>query len=154
MKILIVDDERLVRLSLGRAFRAKGHKVTEASDGNEGLVRWLEMQAAGQGPDVVFLDVLMPGLSGPELLKKMRDEKVRERDVRAETDRDEKIDSDEPKLGERNDDAKVVLMSAYSGEHKLGAPQEIAEQMGADRFVPKPFDDVFAIVQLAEELMR
>ncbi|RYZ75810.1 MAG: response regulator [Proteobacteria bacterium] len=127
MKILIVDDEPLVRKSLGRAFRAKGHEVTEASDGSEGLSQWLKLQSDGQGPDVVFLDVLMPGLSGPELLKEIQ-----------------------PKLkpGPSGRNAKVVLMSAYSGEHNIST----AQAMGADVFVPKPFDDIFALVTRAEEL--
>jgi CheY-like chemotaxis protein len=121
MKILVVDDEPLVRKSLGRAFRAKGHDVVEAADGTEGLARWLEIK-----PDVVFLDVLMPGLSGPELLREMR--------VRSQS-------GSEP-VG------RVILMSAYSGEHNMTT----AQQMGADLFIPKPFDDVFALVTKAEEL--
>lgn len=120
MKILIVDDEPLVRKSLGRAFKAKGHEVTEAVDGNEGLARWLDAN-----PDVVFVDVLMPGLSGPELLKEAL-----------------------PQLREKKWKGRVILMSAYSGEHNVTT----AQQMGADLFVPKPFDDVFALVSKAEEL--
>ena len=118
MKVLIVDDEPLVRKSLGRAFQARGHQVSEAADGREGLERWLE-----QNPELVMLDVLMPGLSGPEVL----------REILAKT-------------GQRPS-ARVILMSAYSGEHNL----ETARQMGADLFIPKPFDDVFAVVKKAEE---
>ncbi|MES2964945.1 MAG: response regulator [Bdellovibrionota bacterium] len=118
MKILIVDDEPLVRKSLGRAFKARGHEVSEAVDGTEGLARWLEST-----PDIVFLDVLMPGLSGPELLKEVL-----------------------PRL--RDWKGRVIMMSAYSGEHNVTT----AQQMGADLFVPKPFDDIFALVSKAEEL--
>ena len=116
MKILIVDDEPLVRKSLARACRAKGHEVTEAADGTEGLALW-----SASRPDLVFLDVLMPGLSGPELLTEMRS---------------------------REDAGLVILMSAYSGEHNI----ETAQQMGAALFIPKPFEDVFAVVAKAEEL--
>ena len=119
MKILIVDDEPLVRKSLGRAFRAKGHEVIEAVDGQEGLTRWLETN-----PDVVFVDVLMPGLSGPELLKEIR-----------------------PQLGDQWK-GRVILMSAYSGEHNVTT----AQQLGADLFIPKPFEDIFALVKRAEEI--
>lgn len=117
MKILIVDDEPLVRKSLGRAFKSKGHEVIEAIDGNDGLARWIETS-----PDLVFVDVLMPGLSGPELLAEI--------------------------ARRRQGGARVILMSAYSGEHNVAT----AQQMGADLFVPKPFDDVFALVTKAEEL--
>jgi len=125
MKILIVDDEPLVRKSLGRAFKAKGHIVVEAVDGNEGLQRWTEMLASpATEPDIVLVDVLMPGLSGPELLHAIR-----------------------PRLeGWRG---RVILMSAYSGEHNVTT----AQQLGADLFVPKPFDDVFALVKTAEALV-
>ena len=119
MRILIVDDEPLVRKSLGRACRSKGHDVLEAVDGVEGLAKWL-----AEKPDLVFLDVLMPGLSGPELLMEMS----------------RKLDG--------KPSGRVILMSAYSGEHNVAT----AQQMGADLFIPKPFDDVFAIVAKAEDL--
>jgi CheY-like chemotaxis protein len=119
MKILIVDDEPLVRKSLSRAFRAKGHEVVEAADGTEGFSCWL-----GCKPDLVLLDVLMPGMSGPELLKAMSTK-------------------GNGFIG------RVILMSAYSGEHNVTT----AQQMGADLFIPKPFDDVFALVAKAEELL-
>ena len=115
MKILIVDDEPLVRKSLSRACRSKGHEVIEAVDGSEGLTKWREAD-----PELVFLDVLMPGLSGPEVLRAIG----------------------------RTTKAKVILMSAYSGEHNIVT----AQQMGADLFIPKPFEDVFQVVQKAEVL--
>lgn len=122
MKILIVDDEPLVRKSLGRACKARGHEVFEAADGQEGLARWRQVE-----PDLVFLDVLMPGLSGPEVLQAIANEPVAAGLVRA----------------------RVILISAYSGEHNV----ETANQIGADLFVPKPFDDIFAIVAKAENLV-
>lgn len=116
MKILIVDDEALVRRSLSRALKSKGYEVTEAVNGTEGLQFWKSVH-----PDLVFLDVLMPGMTGPEVLKE--------------------IGSDSK--------AKVILMSAFSGEHNM----QTAQQMGANLFVPKPFEDIFAVVKLAEDLL-
>lgn len=129
MKVLIVDDEPLVRKSLGRAFRAKGHDVVEAVDGSEGLAVWLKLQSENAGPDVCFVDVLMPGLSGPELLRTVLPQVV-------------------PNASGKT--PKVVLMSAYSGEHNVTT----AQAMGADVFVPKPFDDIFALVAKAESLLN
>ena len=83
MKILIVDDEALVRKSLKRAAESRGHEVVEAEDGEQGLKKWGEIS-----PDLVFLDVLMPGLTGPQLLQELPD-----------------------RLG-----AITVLMSAYTGD--------------------------------------
>ena len=57
MKILVVDDERAVRDSLRRALELEGYEVDLAVDGTDGLSR-----IAGGQPDVVILDVLMPGL--------------------------------------------------------------------------------------------
>ena len=64
MRILVVDDEALVRRSLQRVLTKRGHAVSEACDGRQALEMWNTV-----APDLVFLDVLMPRLSGPDLLK-------------------------------------------------------------------------------------
>ena len=69
MKVLIVDDEPLVRRSLEKVFTKAGHEVATASDGNEGVSSWKEFQ-----PDGVVLDVLMPGLTGPEVIAEVKPE--------------------------------------------------------------------------------
>ena len=58
-QILVVDDERAVREALGRALELGGFDVALAADGKEGL-GLVEREA----PDVVVLDVMMPGLDG------------------------------------------------------------------------------------------
>jgi len=68
VKILIVDDEKTVRKTLGDYLRKAGHEVAEACDGEEGL---RALQAAGY--DIALLDVLMPGMDGLSLLKKGRE---------------------------------------------------------------------------------
>lgn len=96
MKILIIDDETSVRRALRRAAEKRGHEIYEAEEGLHGVSLWQEVK-----PDLVFLDVLMPGLSGPDVLKE---------------------------LAGRNQ-AKVVLMSAFSADYdpltvrQLGADQ-------------------------------
>lgn len=115
MKILIIDDEALVRRSLGRALKMKGHEVLEAENGTEGLILW-----RSSSPDLIFLDVLMPGMTGPEVLKAMGADFT----------------------------SKVILISAFSGEHNM----QTAQQMGASLFIPKPFEDIFAVVKIAEDL--
>jgi two-component system response regulator MprA len=68
MKILVVDDERAVRESLRRALELEGYEIELAGDGSEALYR---LEANGE-PDVVILDVLMPGLDGLEVCKRLR----------------------------------------------------------------------------------
>jgi DNA-binding response OmpR family regulator len=67
VKILVVDDERAVRESLGRALELEGYDVELAADGGEALYR-LESQQ----PDAVILDVLMPGVDGLEVARRVR----------------------------------------------------------------------------------
>ena len=68
MKILVVDDERAVRESLRRALELEGYEIELAADGREALER-LE---AGSQPDVLVLDVLMPGVDGLEVCRRLR----------------------------------------------------------------------------------
>lgn len=68
MKILVVDDERAVRESLRRALELEGYEIELASDGEEALVRLgLESPA-----DAAILDVLMPGIDGLEVCRRLR----------------------------------------------------------------------------------
>jgi two-component system, OmpR family, response regulator MprA len=70
MKILVVDDERAVRDSLRRALELEGYDVELAGDGEEALER---LSANGE-PDAVILDVLMPGIDGLEVCRRIRRE--------------------------------------------------------------------------------
>ena len=68
MKILVVDDERAVRESLRRALELEGYEIELAADGSEALYR-LE---GSQEPDAMILDVLMPGVDGLEVCRRLR----------------------------------------------------------------------------------
>jgi two-component system response regulator MprA len=70
MKILVVDDERAVRESLRRALELEGYQIELAADGSEALVRLLEN--GDLQPDAVILDVLMPGVDGLEVCRRLR----------------------------------------------------------------------------------
>lgn len=117
MKVLVVDDESLIRKALVRAFKGKGHFVEDVDNGITGFEKLISNEY-----DLVFLDILMPGKSGPELMKDRHLFKSK----------------------------SYILMSAYSGEHNL----ETANSLNADMFLPKPFDDIFEIVKLAEKLVE
>src|SRR6201987_583877 len=66
-KILIVDDERLVRWSLRQKCEEWGYQVVEAEAGEPGL-----KGAQHESPDLVLLDVRMPDLSGLEVLDQLK----------------------------------------------------------------------------------
>lgn len=68
MKILVVDDERAVRESLRRALELEGYDVELADDGEAAL----EQLGAPAQPDAVILDVLMPGIDGLEVCRRLR----------------------------------------------------------------------------------
>ncbi|HJU72208.1 MAG TPA: ATP-binding protein [Gemmatimonadaceae bacterium] len=68
LDILVVDDEGAIRALLERAFTSRGHAVMQASDGTQAL------NLAAQMPfDVVICDLRMPGLSGRDVVSRMRE---------------------------------------------------------------------------------
>lgn len=105
LRILVIDDDpdllALCRINLA----VDGHDVEEASSGREGL----ELIASYE-PDVVLLDVMMPTLSGLDVLRMIRDD--------ASTR-----------------DLPVVIVSA-----RAGIEDQIAgRNAGADAYITKPF---------------
>ena len=66
-KILIVDDDRVIRKVLEAALINEGYQVIIATDGSEGL-----QQARTQRPDLVVTDKMMPVMNGFELTRRLR----------------------------------------------------------------------------------
>jgi two-component system OmpR family response regulator len=67
MHIVIIEDEVAVAETLAEAVRGQGHTAAVRHSGSEGLALLAE-----HTPDAVFLDLVMPGLSGVELLRTIR----------------------------------------------------------------------------------
>lgn len=66
--ILIVDDEKNMRWALEKALRPAGYETISAAGGPEGL-----KLAASENPDLVLLDLKMPGMDGLEVLGKLKE---------------------------------------------------------------------------------
>jgi DNA-binding response OmpR family regulator len=66
-RVLVVDDEAAIRDIVRRYLEADGFDVVEAADGQDALARM-----ASVDPDLVVLDVMMPGMDGLEVLRHLR----------------------------------------------------------------------------------
>ncbi|TDH59092.1 response regulator [Dankookia rubra] len=64
--VLVVDDEALIAMALEAALQDAGYQVTTAANGRQGLERLAEAQV-----DIVLLDMMMPVMNGPAMLRAM-----------------------------------------------------------------------------------
>ena len=71
MRVLVIDDEPLLAQTVQRGLELDGFTVTVAPDGVDGLTRALEERF-----DAIVLDIMLPGLSGYEVLRRLRAEQV------------------------------------------------------------------------------
>jgi len=103
--VLIVEDSPSVRRLIEVSVRPLGVKVIAAEDG----IRGLEM-ARREMPDVILLDIGLPGIDGWEVLRELRED---------------------PETAE----ISVIIVTAHAQPEVAAA----AEQRGADGFITKPF---------------
>lgn len=68
MKLLVVDDAAFMRMMLRNALVRGGHEVVEASNGEEALRAYAEHR-----PDLVTMDITMPGEDGVSVMKSLRE---------------------------------------------------------------------------------
>jgi DNA-binding response OmpR family regulator len=103
--ILIADDEANIVVSLEFLMKREGHRVSIARDGDAALAAIRELR-----PDLVLLDVMMPGKTGFEVCQAVR--------------------GDESLAG-----VKILMLSAKGRETDLAKGQAL----GADAYMTKPF---------------
>lgn len=66
-KILLVDDEASIQIVYREEFEDEGYEVISAANGEEGLDKF-----KSENPDLVILDIHMPGINGIEVLRQMK----------------------------------------------------------------------------------
>jgi len=68
-KVLILEDDKFLRELIAQKLQREGFLISEAIDGEEGLKKIKE-----EKPDLVLLDLILPGIDGFEVLKKIKDD--------------------------------------------------------------------------------
>lgn len=67
MTILVIDDSRFMQLAIDKALREAGYTTILAGDGEQGLTAALQ-----SSPDLILLDIMLPGLPGTSILRTLK----------------------------------------------------------------------------------
>lgn len=67
--ILVIEDDKFLRELISQKLIKEGYNVSEAIDGEEGIKK-----IKGEKPDLVLLDLILPGIDGFEVLSKMKED--------------------------------------------------------------------------------
>ena len=119
-KILLVDDQRDVRYVMSELLEDMGHEVIEATSASGGL-EMLESER----PDLVFLDLTMPDMSGTEALAQIR---------RQEATRH----------------TRVLLLTGSTSTEEL----DQARELGIEGIIPKPWQSADVASQIVAAMAR
>jgi two-component system alkaline phosphatase synthesis response regulator PhoP len=114
-KILIVDDEPSIRFLITATLEDEGYQLFEAVDGLEAAALIKSVQ-----PDLIILDVMMPGLTGYELCAQLKQDPATQKII-------------------------VILVTAKGQEQD----HLYSQQAGADRYLRKPFSPLELITVVA-----
>ncbi len=130
MRLLIVDDEEAARYGMRRALTTFGYNVSEADSAE--AARILVKQ---QEPDLMLLDVNLPGMSGLEFLKELQETKG---------------SSSENASGDGNSSGPLVIIITAHGSERMAVE---AVKTGAYDYLSKPFelDELRLVVKNAAE---
>lgn len=117
-KVMLVEDEEAVRLLLRLTLEVGSIEIVEAPDGDTALETY-----SSERPDVIFLDWALPGRSGVEVCREIRDQHAEKR-------------------------PKIIMLTARTGEEQRAA----GLAAGADDYISKPFSPEHLLDKLREIL--
>lgn len=120
-RVLVVEDEPENRLFIGLMLRTEGFDVSEAEDGPAAL----QMLSEGSHPDLILLDVMMPGLNGWQVFERLQQH--------AEWK-----------------EIPVVMLTALAQRSDV----EKAVALGVDGYLTKPFEPADLIHTIEETLVK
>jgi two-component system phosphate regulon response regulator PhoB len=118
-RLLIIEDEKGLTQSLSWYFNREGYETHVSHDGQEGL-----RKAQSMLPDVVLLDIMLPGMNGLDVCRELRG-------------------------GDRTREIPIIMITAKSEE----TDQVVGYSMGADDYVVKPFSNK-VLLQKVKALLR
>jgi DNA-binding response OmpR family regulator len=118
-RILTIEDQPDIRRLIRMTLEFKGHEVLEADDGEQGL-----RLARSESPDLILLDVMMPGINGLEVARRI---------------------GDDPKLR----DVPVIMISALGQAQDVQA----GLATGVHAYLVKPFSP-WELLELTKRLIR
>ena len=104
-RVLVIDDSATILAMLGRILRQNQYDVLDAADAERGL-----QLARAHSPSLIFLDIVLPGMSGFEALRQLRRDPITR-------------------------DIPVIMMSG----NEMATEQFYVQRIGADDFMKKPF---------------
>ena len=117
--VLVVDDDATIRRLLQITLETEGFTVTTAGDGVEGL----RMAQEAPRPDLVLLDIMMPGMDGLQVCHTLKNDPATR-------------------------ELPVVLLSAKAQSHDI----ELGMRVGADDYITKP-PDLLDLVTRVRQLL-
>jgi DNA-binding response OmpR family regulator len=120
-QVLVVDDDPTVREVVVGYLRADGHEVTECADGEAALAH-----VAASRPDLVVLDLMLPGIDGIEVCRRLH----------AETPAQQRL--------------PVIMLTALGEE----TDRVVGLEVGADDYVTKPFSPRELVLRVDSVLRR
>lgn len=114
-RVLIIDDSQTILVALRKMLRSVGYETIEVLDAEKGME-----QALTNPPDLIFLDIILPGMNGFTALRQLR----------------------------QNPTTKDIPVIMISGNEQA-TEQFFGARIGADDFMKKPFsrDEVFARIE-------